>query len=38
MLAAGLGSEVVLETIGERDEEALQALLALMADKFGEGE
>lgn len=38
MLAAGLGSEVVLETAGERDEEALQALLALMADKFGEGE
>lgn len=38
MLAAGLGSEVVLETLGEREEEALQALLALMADKFGEGE
>ena len=38
MLAAGLGSEVVLETSGERDQEALEALLALMADKFGEGE
>jgi phosphocarrier protein HPr len=38
MLAAGLGSEVTLETIGERDQEALEALLALMADKFGEGE
>jgi phosphocarrier protein HPr len=38
MLAAGLGSEVMLETIGERDGEALEALLALMADKFGEGE
>jgi phosphocarrier protein HPr len=38
MLAAGLGSEVVLETVGEREDEALQALLALMADKFGEGE
>ena len=38
MLAAGLGSEVVLETIGEREQEALDALLALMADKFGEGE
>lgn len=38
MLAAGLGSEVVLETLGEREDEALQALLALMADKFGEGE
>jgi phosphocarrier protein len=38
MLAAGLGSEVTLETNGERDHEALEALLALMADKFGEGE
>ncbi|MGV0959152.1 MAG: HPr family phosphocarrier protein [Limnohabitans sp.] len=38
MLAAGLGSEVTLETIGDRDQEALEALLALMADKFGEGE
>jgi len=38
MLAAGLGSEVVLETVGEREDEALEALLALMADKFGEGE
>ena len=38
MLAAGLGSEVMLETIGEGDQEALDALLALMADKFGEGE
>ena len=38
MLAAGLGSEVMLETSGEREQEALDALLALMADKFGEGE
>jgi phosphocarrier protein len=38
MLAAGLGSTVTLETSGERDQEALDALLALMADKFGEGE
>ncbi len=38
MLAAGLGSEVVLDTQGERDEEALAALLALINDKFGEGE
>jgi phosphocarrier protein len=38
MLAAGLGSDVVLDTAGERDEEALQALLALINDKFGEGE
>ena len=38
MLAAGLGSEVTLETNGEREQEAMDALLALMADKFGEGE
>ena len=37
MLAAGLGSTVTLETVGEREQEALDALLALMADKFGEG-
>jgi len=29
---------VTLETSGERDQEALDAILALMADKFGEGE
>ncbi len=38
MLAAGLGSVVVLETIGEREDEAMSALLALIDDKFGEGE
>ena len=38
MLAAGVGSEVVLETAGEQEQEALDALLALMSDKFGEGE
>ena len=38
MLAAGLGSEVTLETDGEREQEAMDALLALMQDKFGEGE
>ena len=38
MLAAGVGSEVVHETAGEQEQEALDALLALMADKFGEGE
>ncbi|NBX55149.1 MAG: HPr family phosphocarrier protein [Betaproteobacteria bacterium] len=38
MLAAGVGSQVTLETIGEKEAEAMQALLALMADKFGEGE
>ena len=38
MLAAGVATEVTLETSGERDQEALDAILALMADKFGEGE
>jgi phosphocarrier protein len=38
MLAAGMGTQVVLETIGEREQEATDALLALIADKFGEGE
>ncbi len=38
MLAAGLGSEVVLEAEGERAQEAIDALLALIHDKFGEGE
>ena len=38
MLAAGMGTEVEIETIGEREQEAMDALLALMADKFGEGE
>ena len=37
MLAAGMGAEVVIETHGEQEEEAMQALLALIADKFGEG-
>lgn len=38
MLAAGIGAEVQLETQGEREQEAMDALLALIADKFGEGE
>ena len=38
MLAAGIGSEVMVETNGEREQEAMDALLALIADKFGEGE
>ena len=38
MLAAGKGSKVLIETEGERADEAIQALLALIADKFGEGE
>ena len=38
MLAAGIGSQVSLETEGERAQEAMDALLALIADRFGEGE
>jgi len=38
MLAAGKGAKVTLDTEGERADEALQALAALVADRFGEGE
>ena len=38
MLAAGLGSTVVVETNGADEQVAMDALLALMNDKFGEGE
>ena len=38
MLAAGIGSSVVLETDGPQEQEAMDALLALINDKFGEGE
>ncbi len=38
MLAAGLGSQINIETEGERAQEAMDALLALLADRFGEGE
>ena len=38
MLAAGIGATVELETSGDREQEAMDALVALMNDKFGEGE
>ena len=38
MLAAGKGAMVAIDTEGERAEEALQALLALIANRFGEEE
>jgi phosphocarrier protein HPr len=38
MLAAGLGSEVELETEGPDEQAAHDALTALINDKFGEGE
>jgi phosphocarrier protein len=38
MLAAGIGSTVTLETVGDQADEAMQALTALINDRFGEGE
>ena len=38
MLAAGLGSALEIETEGEQEAEAMQALIGLFNDKFGEGE
>ena len=38
MLAAGLGATVELETNGDQEQQATDALVQLMNDKFGEGE
>ena len=38
MLAAAKGTTVAVETNGEREEDAMAALLALINDYFGEGE
>ena len=38
MLAAGLGAQVEIETDGAQEQEAMDALLALIDGKFGEGE
>ena len=38
MLAAGKGSLVVVETNGDDEQAANDAILHLIADKFGEGE
>ena len=38
MLAAGKGADVVLETDGDQEQDAQTAILALINDKFGEGE
>ena len=38
MLAAGIGSTVEIETNGTDEQVAMTALLALINDKFGEGE
>jgi phosphocarrier protein HPr len=36
MLAAGLGSEVTIETSGEQEDAAMESLMKLFQDKFGE--
>ena len=38
MLAAGIGSTVTLETIGDKADEAMQALTELINNRFGEAE
>ncbi|HET9976344.1 MAG TPA: HPr family phosphocarrier protein [Burkholderiaceae bacterium] len=38
MLAAGMGSEVVIETDGVDEQQAMAALRELIDGKFGEGE
>ena len=38
MLAAGIGSTPTIEADGEDEQAALDAVLAVIADKFGEGE
>jgi phosphocarrier protein len=38
MLAAGIGSTVTLETVGDQADEAMLALTELMNNRFGEGE
>ena len=38
MLAAAKGTRVMVETSGEDEIAAMQAVTALIADKFGEGE
>ena len=38
MLAAGMGTVIAVETSGADEADAMSAILALIADKFGEGE
>ena len=38
MLAAGLGSELEIEAEGADESEALDAIVALIEDRFGEGQ
>jgi phosphocarrier protein len=38
MLAAAKGTTIAIETSGEREQEAMAAIQALIDDYFGEGE
>ncbi len=38
MLAAGLGVDVEIDALGDDEQAAINALVALINDKFGEGE
>ena len=38
MLAAAKGSTITIDTQGEQEDDALQAIQDLVADRFGEGE
>ena len=38
MLAAGIGTEIEVETEGEDEAQAMAAIVALIDDKFGEGQ
>jgi phosphocarrier protein len=38
MLAAGLGAEVEIETEGADEQAAMDGIVALIDDKFGEGQ
>ena len=38
MLAAGMGTDVEIETEGADEQAAMDAIVALINDKFGEGE
>ncbi|NMG27633.1 HPr family phosphocarrier protein [Aromatoleum evansii] len=38
MLAAARGATIAVETAGQDEDKALEAILGLIADRFGEGE
>ena len=38
MLAAGMGTDVEIETVGDDEAKAMQALVGLINERFGEGE